>query len=84
MTTTDAKNAFEVGDVAVVGRCDERFKKASSLGVLRGDSLAVNDMAPSASYDLPRVGLFKPKNLRDITVWIVERLPKDVRSSFRW
>ena len=84
MTTTDAKNAFEVGDVAVVGRCDERFKKTSPLGALRGHPSAINEVPPSASYNLPRVGLFKPKDLRDITVWIVERLPKDVRGSFRW
>jgi hypothetical protein len=40
-------------------------------------------MLPSASHHLPRVDLFKPQSVRDLSVWIVERLPKDVGGSFR-
>ncbi len=39
-------------------------------------------MLPSASDHLPRVRLFNPKDVRDVTVRIVERLSKDVRRSF--
>ena len=40
-------------------------------------------MLPSASHHLPRIGLFKPKDVRDLAIRVVERLSKDVRSPFR-
>ena len=40
------------------------------------------DVLPSASDHLPRVGLFEPKDVRDVAVRIVERLSKDERRSF--
>ena len=43
---------------------------------------AIRDALPSASHHLPRVCLFKPKDVCDVAVWIVERLPKDVGGSF--
>ena len=43
---------------------------------------AIRDVLPSASDHLPRVGLFKPKDVCDVRVWVVERLPKDVGGSF--
>jgi hypothetical protein len=39
-------------------------------------------MLPSASDHLPRVRLFNPKEVCDVTVGIVERFPKDVCGSF--
>ena len=66
----------------MLGCCDERVEKTSLLGRTRGHSSAIGDVLPGASHHLPRVGLFKPKDVRDITIWIVERLPKDVGSSF--
>ena len=66
----------------MLGCCDERVEKTSLLGRTRGHSPAIGDVLPGASHHLPRVGLFKPKDVRDITTWIVERLPNDVGSSF--
>jgi hypothetical protein len=43
---------------------------------------AVGDVLPSARDDLPRVRLFNPKDLRDVTVRIIERFSEDVRGSF--
>ena len=77
-----AKTPFEAGGVAIADRRDECFKKTSSLGALQGYRSAIYEVPPSASYDLPRIGLFKPKDVRDITVWTVECLSKDVRRSF--
>ena len=39
--------------------------------------------SPSASHHLPRVGLSEAKDVRDVTVCIVERLSKDERGPFR-
>src|SRR5262245_28224848 len=50
--------------------------------VLAGHPSAIRDALPSASHHLPRVGLFKPKGVRDVAVSIVERFPKDVIGSF--
>ena len=77
------KETFEAGDIAAVGCCDERVEKTSLLGRTRGHPSAIGDVLTGASHYLPRVGLFKPKDARDVTVCIVERLSKDVRSSFR-
>jgi hypothetical protein len=47
-----------------------------------GHPAAMSDALPGASHQLPRVCLSKPKDVRDVTVCIVERLPKDVRGAF--
>ena len=82
-TTSDAKNPLEAGDVASLGRGNEGVEKTSLLGRIRGHPSAIRDVLPSASHHLPRVGLFKPKDVRDVAVCVVERLPKDVGGSFR-
>ena len=76
------KETFEAGDVAILGRCDESVEKTSLRGRIRAHSSAIGDVLAGASHHLPRVGLFKPKDVRDIAVCIIERLPKDVRGSF--
>jgi hypothetical protein len=82
-TTSDVKSPFEAGDVAVLGRGDESVEKTSLLGRTRGQPSAIRDVLPGASHYLPHVGLFKPKGVREVAVWIVESLPKDVGGSFR-
>jgi len=64
------------------GCCDESAEKTSLLGRSCGHRSAIGDALPGARHHLPRVGFFKPKDVRDITIWIVERLPEDVGSSF--
>ena len=78
----ERKRSFEAGDVAMLGGGDESLKKTSLLGRIRRHPSAIRDVLTSASHHLPRVGLFKPKDIRDVTICIVERLPKDVRGSF--
>ena len=71
------KETFEADNVAVLGCCDESMEKMSWLRRARADPAAITDVLPSASDHLPRVGLFKPKDVRDVAVWIVERLSKN-------
>ena len=66
----------------MLGGCDKSFKKTSLLGRIRRHPSATSDVLPSTSHHLPCVGLFEPKDIRDVTIWIVECLPKDVRGSF--
>ena len=55
-----------------------RLCSVDLAGILR----PVANVLPGASHHLPRVGLSKPKQVRDVAVCIIERLPKDVRRSF--
>src|SRR5262249_3047844 len=77
------KETFEAGNVAALGCGDEGVEKTSLLGRTRGPPSATSDVLPSATHYLPRVWFFKSEDLGYITVRIVERLSKDVRSSFR-
>ena len=79
---SDAKGSFKAGDVAVPGSCDERIKKTSLLGRIRRRPSAVRDVLASPRHHLPRVGLFQPKGMGDVTIGIVERFSKDVRGPF--
>ena len=76
------KETFEVVDIAVLGRADEGVEKTFLLGRTRGHPSTAGNVPPRASHYLPRVYLFKPEDVRDITIRIVERLSKDVRGSF--
>src|SRR5437879_2716764 len=76
------KEIFETGDVTVVCRCDERAKQTLEFGRTRGRRSATRDVVPRASHDLPCVGLCKPKDVCNVAVRVVERLPKDVSGSF--
>jgi len=71
-----------MGDVAIVGCCDERIEKTSLLGRTHADSSAISDVLASAGYQLARVGLVKLKCLGDVAVRIVECLPEDERGAF--
>ena len=82
-TTSDAKCPLEAADVAVLGRGNERVEKTSLLGRIRRHPAAIRDVLASASHHLPRVGGLKPKDVPDLTVWIVERLSKDVGGTLR-
>src|SRR5262245_59988920 len=77
------QETFEIVDMAVLGCGDEGVEKTSVLGRARGHPAATGGVLPGASHDLPRGCLSKPEDRRDIAVRIVERLPKDVRRSFR-
>ena len=83
MTTPDAKHSLEANNNASLGGGNEGVEKTSMLGRIRGHLSAMSEMLTSASHHLPRVGLFKPKGVRDVAVCVVERLPKDVSGSFR-
>jgi hypothetical protein len=65
-----------------VGRGNESVEKTSLLGRIRRHPPAIRDVLPSAPHHLPRIGRLKPKEVRDLTASIVERLPKDVGGSF--
>jgi hypothetical protein len=65
----------------MLGCCGERVEETSLLGRTHGHPSAIRDVLARASHDLPRVGLFEPKDIRDVTVCIVERHSKDERSS---
>jgi hypothetical protein len=82
MVANARQEIFETGDVAMSSGCDERVEKTPVIGRTRGHPSDVRDVVPGSSHHLPRIGLFEPKEIRDITVWIVERFPKDVRGSF--
>jgi hypothetical protein len=82
-TTSDAKYPLEAGEVAVLGRGNEGVEKTSLFGRIRRHPAAIRNVLASARHQLPRVGLFKPKEVPDLTVWVVERLSKDVGGSFR-
>ena len=83
MATSGAESPLESGDVAIVGGCDESSKKTCLVSRIRERPSAVSHVLPSATHYLPRVRHFEPKHLRNVAVWIVERLPKDVSGSFR-
>ena len=70
-------------DVSRVGGRHERIEKTSSLGGIRGHPSAIRDVLPSATHHLPRVGLFKPEDVRDVAVWVIERFSKNVGCSLR-
>jgi hypothetical protein len=77
------KETFEAGNIAAPGSGDEKVDKMSLCGRVRRPPSAIGDMLASAGRHLPRVGLFKSKDVRDVMVRIVERLSQDVCSSFR-
>src|SRR5215471_11468436 len=76
------KEIFETRDVAILSGCDEGLEETLVLGRTRGRPSVARDVLPRARHDLPRVGLRKPKDVRDVAVRVVERLTKDVGSSF--
>src|SRR5262245_53508437 len=76
------KESFETDDVAVLRRCDERFKESPQLSRTRGRHPITREMLPRAGHDLPRVGLCKSKDVCDVAVRVVERLPEDVSGAF--
>jgi hypothetical protein len=43
---------------------------------------AIGDALPGAGHDLARVRLFEPEDVRDVAIWVVERLPQDIGGSF--
>src|SRR5262249_5559530 len=76
------KEMFETGDVAGLSRCDERFQETLLLGRTRGGRPATRDVLPRAGHDLPSVGLCKSKDVCNVAVPVVERLPQNVGGSF--
>jgi hypothetical protein len=68
------KEALEAGDIAMPRCCDERVEKTPLLDRIHGHPSALGDVLPGASHYLTRVGLFKPKEFRDVAVGIAEGL----------
>jgi hypothetical protein len=64
-------------------RCSgEDIEKTSRVGRARGQRSSVSDVLTRAGHHLSRVGLFEPKDVRDLAVWIVEGFSKDEGGSF--
>ena len=68
VTTFDAKSPVEAGHVAVLGGGDERLEETSLLARIRRHPSFTSDVLASTGHHLPRVGLFEPKGIRDITI----------------
>ena len=47
-----------------------------------GTVLTVDDMLPGAGHELADIGFFESQEVRDLTIGIVERYSKNVRSAF--
>jgi len=62
------EETFEAADISALGCCEERVEKTSLLGRTRGQPSAIGHVLPSATYHLPRVGLFETNKVRDVTV----------------
>src|SRR5262245_7256412 len=80
--TLRRKEMFETTDVAILSRCDERFQETLFIGRTRARRPATRDVLPRAGDDLPCVSLCKSKDVSNVAVRVVERLPEDVGGSF--
>jgi hypothetical protein len=67
---------------ALLGGSDERGQKTPLFCRIYGNVLSIGYTLPSAARKLASIGLFEAKNVRDLTVGVVKRLPKNVHGPF--
>jgi hypothetical protein len=75
------QKGLEVRESALLGRGDERSKKAPLVLRIHRRVLTIGHMLPRTVHELAGIDLSETKDVRNLTIRIVERFAKNVRSS---
>ena len=74
---------FQCGEVTSLRCGHEGIEKAPLIARTHERAPAIGDTLASTRRKLTSVCFFESKDVRDLAIWVVERLPKNVHGSFR-
>ena len=74
---------FQCGEVTSLGCGHEGIEKAPLIARTHESAPAIGDTLASTRRKLTSVCFFESKDVRDLAIGVVERLPKNVHGSFR-
>ncbi len=84
VTDVRGKQTLEPREITRPRSGNERIEQAPLLGRTHGRAPSARHMLPRSGDELPRVGFFDPKDVRNLPVGIVEGLSKHVRRALGW